>query len=273
MFILLNREDKHNEYIQMLTVIKMIKGDTYKFIYYLDDSNAKWTALRIYGIAFRFFSQISRVTDFKILAEFVELMQTKTLTADEAFAPEISRISEETLMDQVKLGICFENYMKGILLEKKYLVHHIKPVTTSSRFNELKNLQEKQITHKTPIEVKEYRLFDDFEYDEISKLNTLKNLSEKTLNYSLLLENPNYQNLIQINPELIVILKRNRDRRNTLHFLRGLMTFYGKDTVDEWKLLIHYVNDLIVAAHNKLIEELDYPENKKLTMITTANNG
>ncbi|MFC1552663.1 hypothetical protein ACFL6P_08905, partial [Candidatus Latescibacterota bacterium] len=131
----------------------MIKCDSYKFICYLDELNAKWTALRLYGSAFKIFSQISRVTDYKILADFVELMQTKTLTPDEVFSPEKSRINEETLMDQVKLGICFENYMKGILLEKKYLVHQIKAVASSSRYNELRILQNNQRKRNIPIEV------------------------------------------------------------------------------------------------------------------------
>ncbi|MFC1492790.1 hypothetical protein ACFL6O_02430 [candidate division KSB1 bacterium] len=249
----------------------MIKGDSYKFICYLDDLNAKGTALALYGYAFRFFSQISRVTDFKILADYVELMQTKTLSFNEVFAPEISRFADETLMDQVKLGICFENYMKGILLEKKHIVHNIKKVKRSEENKQLVNLKKEQ--NKRPICIKEYKPLDEFEYDEISKQNTLKYLSNNTLSYSTLLEKSNYQKLIQIDPKIIAILKKNRDRRNSLHFLKSTVTLFGKDTVDDWKLLIDYVNDHIVEAYNKLSEELDFPKNNKIAIITTANNG
>ena len=238
----------------------MIQGDTYKFICYLNAINTKGTALGLYTTSCKFFKEIVRVADFKVLKDFVDLAQAKVLSPEETFAPGISRLTDEALMDQVKLGICFENYLKGALLEKGYLVHEIKAHSTSNFKAELKEMRKEQLHLQKPIKIIDYLQFDEYDYEESSKQNTLKSLSQKTLNYSLLLETSEYQDIIQLEPEVREALSQNRKMRNTLHFLGSSGSSYGQSTLKEWELLIRYVNNYIISAHNRLIDDLGFPK-------------
>ncbi|MBL4704283.1 MAG: hypothetical protein JKY54_07165 [Flavobacteriales bacterium] len=121
----------------------MIQGDTYKFLCYKDSNSSKWFALMLYHSAIMFFKKIKRVSNFDSLKEHSEQVLAAR-SIEELTSINTPLESEEAFMDEIKLGICFENYMKGILVENGYLVHRIKPHIGSTAYNELKTLKSQQ---------------------------------------------------------------------------------------------------------------------------------
>lgn len=249
----------------------MIKGDTFKFLYYKDETNAKWFALMLYGVAIRSFKKIYRVKDFKSLKEHVELAQQRQLTDEEMFSDFIINLTTEAIIDYVKLGICFENYAKGVLIEKGYLINKIDVKIHTPYLKELKEIKRKQDKEFCPIKAEDYLKYDSYSYDEEIHQNTLKNLSEKTLDYSVLLEKIEYKKILNISNATLLILNAYRKKRNSIHFLTSMVGSYDSQIISEWTSLISFVNENIIERHNQLIDELGYSINRKIDKIEGVN--
>ncbi|MCD4768676.1 MAG: hypothetical protein K8R35_00725 [Bacteroidales bacterium] len=82
----------------------MIQGDTYEFVYYLNNRNAVCIAIELYRAAIRYFSSISKIEKFTIYNDFFESSKEEYVW-DLWKKPEVKEIFQENLMDQIKLGI------------------------------------------------------------------------------------------------------------------------------------------------------------------------
>jgi hypothetical protein len=238
----------------------MTESNEYKFIFYLNRLNKNSCALGMHNMAYAFFNKIYCVTNYQILNKIIADLQ-KTRNSNPSLLNKLHDFSNESLLDVVKAGICFENFLKGQLMKKGYLIHEIKtPNESSPNYVKLSALKKKQ--KKEPITIDEYKIVDNFEFDRELKLNTLKGLSEKTINYSLLINNKKYQKILNTDPHILSILERFRFERNTLHMLQS--SSWGAEIIYDWERLIKFVNDNIVVEHDKLIINLNYPHSRKI---------
>jgi len=127
-------------------------------------------------------------------------------TLDPTDKSKILPFIHESIIDQTRIIICFENFMKGQLILNEFLVHQL-----SDRHPKLKQLQKKR-----PINI-----------DEVINEKTFKNLSTKpkskfdwteyTLRISTLFSQK-YQEILNLPPGILSFLEEINSKRNKLHF-------------------------------------------------------
>jgi hypothetical protein len=156
--------------------------------------------------------------------------------------------TEEELLDDIKICLCFELYFKATLLTEGYLIHKI----SSAKFSHLKDLKEKQ--GKSPVKIHDFLEKQDFYYDESKKQHTLS-LTEKTLEFSKL-QNGSYQKVICLPIEIHSIIESINSRRNSLHCVDSIVAVFSENRLNELKSLCSFVNDTIIEKHNILVGKL-----------------
>jgi hypothetical protein len=184
----------------------------------------------------------------KIIHEF-ELLKTLSVgLANKSISPMDGRIYEfmfEYLIDNVKILIFFENYMKAELITQNYCIHII-----DSNSNGFKHLAKEQ--HTRPVSLNEINEIENFIIDE--KLNTISHVAikDKTIGLNILLTKPAYYMCIKaIDINLIEILRKMNVYRNQLHFNLDLQFNLSKQLLDEIELLNSFVDKTIVRLVEK----------------------
>lgn len=113
----------------------------------------------------------------------------------------ISSLIFDSLLDSIKICICFEDYFKMLLYNQGCLIHVPKD----------KKLYKRQL--KRPILIEEL-----VSSNIISEKYLLENFRENTLMFSTILNNePYWQYLSGIDNEILSFLKKLNNRRNKLH--------------------------------------------------------
>ena len=144
---------------------------------------------------------------------------------------------EHHLSDTTNVIICFENYMKAVLLLKDFLVHSIKKVNTKrtwktmfknySREKKCNLLRMKQ--SKEPLLMNDLRQIKNFELTENNTRTKWEVIESTTLNFTTMLK-PGYQKHINLPPDVLEALIRVNQHRNSLHFY-----IYGKIDDNSYK--------------------------------------
>jgi len=145
-------------------------------------------------------------------------------TAGKAVAPFIW----DWLIDEIRICLFFENFMKGELLFQGYVIHQFKDSTNdkSCRIGQLIKRQQKQ-----PIPTS--ALLDQ-------KVQTGE-LHRKTINMELMLR-PSYQELIRLPNDVLLIVRRINENRNKLHFSSEAAGELGEALIRDLKLLDAFVD-------------------------------
>jgi len=134
-------------------------------------------------------------------------------TAGEAVAP----FMWDWLIDEIRICLFFENFMKGELLSRGYVIHQFKDCSNekNSRIGQLIKWQQKQ-----PISSSEL-LAQEVQANELHR---------KTITMELMLR-PSYQELIRIPSDVLVIVKRMNENRNKLHFASEAAGQLGEELI------------------------------------------
>jgi|JI10StandDraft_1071094.scaffolds.fasta_scaffold137532_2 hypothetical protein len=145
-------------------------------------------------------------------------------TAAKTFTP----FMWDWLIDEIRICLFFENYMKGELLYQGYVIHQFKDSTNdkSSRIGQLIKIQQKQ-----PISTSEL-LTQEVKADELHR---------KTINMELMLRT-SYQELIRLPSDVLIIVKRMNENRNKLHFASEATGQLGEADIRDLKLLDAFVD-------------------------------
>lgn len=139
--------------------------------------------------------------------------------------------NHEKLIDYIKISVAFEAYNKAILINRGFVVHKI-----DRKFN--KTLHKLQNDGK-PVQN------EDFLRSNFSNINLRMKTAElngfekgyTTINYAHTL-NDDYQEIIQIDKQLIHELKKINQKRNKLHFytdFQGAFSVY--DLLKKWEYI------------------------------------
>ncbi|WPP49062.1 hypothetical protein [Catalinimonas niigatensis] len=155
----------------------------------------------------------------------------------------------EKLIDYIKISIAFETYNKAILIENGVLVHLIKK---SKKTNELYKIQNKGL----PVKIEEFKRACAFKRDSFFENYYLEGLrlGYPTISYSTTL-NENYQNIINLNQDLLLRLKEINEKRNRLHFFTEFSgAFEVEFHLKKWRQIMESANETITM---KLKERLD----------------
>jgi hypothetical protein len=178
----------------------------------------------------------------KIIHEFELLKTLNVELTNKSISPMDTRVHEfifEYLIDNIKILIFFENYLKAELITQNYCIH-----TIDSNCEGFKQLAKEQL--KRPVSLKEIYEIENFIVDE--KLKTISHVAikDKTIGLNILLTKPAYYMCIKaIDINLIEILRKMNVYRNQLHFNLDLQFNLSKQLLDEIELLNSFVDKTI----------------------------
>ncbi|NVK83166.1 MAG: hypothetical protein HWE21_02530 [Cytophagia bacterium] len=143
-----------------------------------------------------------------------------------------------SLIDSVKISMCFENFGKSMLLVQGYLVHNI----NKDIYPELAKKQRVE-----PVFIDE--LPDDWiisgkiKTQDESLQRVKKGLLHQTINYSTTLKEEAYIKACKYKDEHLDLLKRINSYRNNLHLSSSLNFILRDNTYDEYLQLHKFVTD------------------------------
>jgi hypothetical protein len=227
---------------------KVKPSDFPAFEWYLEEGRRKIFAsnLLTFGV-----SVFKRATVIKKLDLLTAMHQSGEAKDQKIFKAKLEDVLLDSLIDNIRITICFENYFKAKLLLNDILIHCIDNQKNRSLSAEQK---------KRPIEVKE--IIAKRTVDEMSVLNDL--LKNKTINYYTILKTPEYIRLLNVPPETIDFLREKNLQRNTLHLHFGEVFLIGDTIIQQYHELVTIVDRDISLLQNTLINELDPQSPSKL---------
>ncbi len=223
-------------------------GDFDLFECYLEINRSKLIAVNLMTFGARHFKTSTIILK---LLEIENYYKSEEKTISE-FVQKFSEVLFDSSIDDIRIGICFENYFKAKLLLNGFLVHKINP-------DKLKPLANEQKIR--PIEVKE--IITQLNYPD--NFNLLKQvLKETTLDYSTFLSKKEYLKYFNIDNDIITFLDKLRIKRNKLHLLIYERFDISLNLIEKYKRLNNIVDADIAFLQNTIINELDPNSRSKL---------
>jgi len=188
---------------------------------------------------------IKGVYRFKYFEEYIS--QKKSSNQEDKKSEYWTASYHELIVDYIKISIAFENYNKVALLRKGYLIHKI-----DRKFN--KKLYKNQV-NGIPVKVEDFLKNNFTSFESSNSKAKLNGLNEKlfTINYLDTL-NDRHQEIIGLEPQFIVELKKINKKRNQLHFF---IDFKGAHEVNRYIQQWTYIKDMSLDLIEKQFKEVD----------------
>lgn len=176
----------------------------------------------------------------KYVNEFERFKNTYHLENQKERIVTLMEFAFERIIDDTRVIICFENFMKGILLTQGYLAH------VPHKRHKLHEVQKQR-----PIAVEEVLKMDSYRESNLDELD----ITEKSVSFRALLT-PAYQEVIKLPPSLVDVLSRMYDMRNELHFLKITELTGGPKVEQELTELIDFARKIILGSIQNLNDDL-----------------
>lgn len=234
------------------------QDENWQVIYqsYLIRDGVRMNMLRF---AIKYFMSTTLIQNRGLIKDFCKAIGTEEANEFVKIA-EFSKILSDSLIDSIKLTICFENYMKSILLFEGYSIH------TINQGDNLKQL--KKFQKASPVKIKDIFAIrpltaDGSLYSDGSLLYSSSGIGQNTIQISTLL---NYKNAVdyKLDPKVLGFIEDTRDIRNTLHYLHTEGGTFTKDTYSLICKMIDAVNENIILPFNKLASIFKNGDNRYL---------
>ena len=226
---------------------------------YYNPINSLGLAMNLFSFGYLQLSKISLISNYSELVYLIESSNKKETPNFEI----ASKFAIESLIDSIRITICFENFMKGILLLNGYTIHRLKR-------KEFKLLSDKQ--SEQPVQISEILKGRNWEINPEIKANDenikfqIKGILKTTIGMKEL-KMPLYQSTLKIDKKIMEICKPYFEYRNNVHLhVSGDLTFTNS-TSQDIKSLVKYINDHLVKYHNSIIDQIEKGEEYKLSPI------
>lgn len=231
----------------------MKKGKTYSHIssLYKNKFCRDWSFKRLAGNSITYFKKAYLIQNLSKAENHFDNVFELLSNGAKRIPREDPIFFEESLMDSIKIIICFENYMKAVLIRKGYLVHEIKLKDYGRKFKPLGNI------NRTPIKFTDYKKIERFYYDAGAECYVLRGLKSSTISFNTLLNNSDYQDIIKLPLNIVRLLNSFNQYRNSLHLKSGDSSVYSKSYFAEIKGLIRFVNKKMIAPYNDITLKQD----------------
>lgn len=229
---------------------------------YHNQINAMSLSLNLLEFAYFQFKSTYLYQNQEQLREICEINQG-TLVA----VRNVEGFVKNALMDDIKISICFENFIKAFLLANYYVVHEIDR-------NILPELWKTQ--KECPLIFTD--ILKDVPWTENNKIdcqdsqlkNQIRGIKSKTLSYSLILSGTRYQELHKIDPEIIDLLKIINDKRNELHLQSALQFQITNSSYSNFCKLNKYLEKNINQLQNEISNHLGIKAHERIpTMVVS----
>lgn len=172
----------------------------------------------------------------------------------------VSDFALNQLTDCIKITICFENYMKAILLLNGFIIHKLDKQIFPKLYQE---------QFERPISLNEIKAISNWELNE--KINSdneglrfqIKGITKSTIGMKELLS-PNYQNICKMHKEILAICQPYFKYRNNLHlYMDESFSLIETDYLGLTKL-IDFLNPNLVTIQNNLVDKFNKSDAYKL---------
>lgn len=215
-------------------------------------------ALELLSFGHKHFREMERLKKISVLKELCyEFKNNPNSIPDSKKSIEIGFHS---LIDSIRLTICFENYFKSYLLVRGYLVH---------RLNRDKHKQLRIKQEKEPIKLSEHKEDLNWFYNEKLKTENdelkhqLDGISKNTIGMKELLK-PKYLEALEMDLELLKLCKPFFSYRDNVHLHFKEVLEIGGEDFNDFVKIIKFVNKNVVGLQHNLIDGLKIKQSKKM---------
>jgi hypothetical protein len=223
---------------------------------YIEPIRRKFIACSLLTFAFKQFSDATIINELEKIINFYRNNEQDYILKN--FPVTFKNVLFDSLIDSIKIGICFENYFKAKLLLNGFIIHKIKVN------NKLLNAQKER-----PVSVNEITELTSAEAIPI----LANNLQQTTINYSWLLEKSDYYRHFDVDSALIDFLKQLNNKRNELHLMLGERVTLSRAIVSNYRMLNSKVKVDVPILQNTLLTEVAPQSKTKLPVdLTTLDN-
>mgnify|MGYP001347521829 CR=1 FL=1 len=225
---------------------KSLKNVKTHHLCYMHKSNKQSYAMAMIAFGCEVFKSAKHVEDLPLLKSFFMNQNEKTGLSQEAIT-ETPKFILETLIDWVKIIICFENFMKASLLINDYVIHNI------DKNDKILKCFQDQRNH--PLKLQDFLLRYNFSYCITDKTLMLEGITPQTLTMSSLLSKK-YQKIINLPESIYKTLMRLNNERNNLHFYHEARNSYGKKYFEEMDELVDFVDNVMMNLFGHLMKNV-----------------
>lgn len=237
-------------------------GDNPSATYYAKN-NRLGIAMNLIQFAF---GQFNRATCIRRLDRFEELIVQNGKTIgkiDDLKMKQLRPFIFEGLIDSIRISICYENFIKALLLTQGCIVH----IIDSNSSTEYHKLQRKR-----PLRLQDYCQHFPFKKNETNNIQVLPGLTKRTLSFETITKKP-YTDQLKIPIDFIECVKNHYERRNEIHFYIEEHFKFGKVQIDELKKLKEYTNKILIQNNNAIADALKSPDEHYLKLEMLTNDG
>lgn len=197
-------------------------------IMYVDPFNSKYLAMNLLTFGITQFKRSKRILEFKL---FAELQRKQSLN-------EIYEFAICNINDTIRIAICFENFMKAVLLLNNCIVHIIK---NDQLYKPLNRKQKEE-----PVFIRELREIQDFEFTSTRDVKVvLPGIVNKTIGMGTMLSKA-YQKIIYLPNDILDIVSSINQYRNNLHFYVKEELLINPENIRDLERLSEFVETAIV---------------------------
>jgi hypothetical protein len=223
------------------------KPSDYKiFQAYTDKWVREYFALNMIGFSYSYFLKTTRILEYSKLNDLYSSGRLNDRKFIEQFLLDNRTLILDSLIDDIKISIAFENYLKAKLLLNGFFVHNVNKDRNETQYKNQK---------KRPIESNTLNITEEFECPE---------LLNRTLDYGFLLDKPKYTPYYNLDSEIINYLKEINNRRNNLHFSTNITFRVNQQEFDKLTKLKNLVECEIAILANELKDSLGAKNSSKL---------
>jgi len=220
---------------------KVRPSDFHVFECYLEEGRKKIFACNLLTFAYGIFNRAEVIKKLDLIASMHESGEARDQKkAIEHFGEALL----DSLIDSIRIGVCFENYFKARLLLNDILIHSVD-------HNKNRLLAKEQ--RGRPVEVKE--IISQRTAAEVPILREL--LKDQTINYSTILDVTEYTKLLTIPSDTLKFLQDKNIQRNKLHLHIGETFILGDFIISQYKALRTMVNRDLAILQNELLDKTD----------------
>ena len=219
---------------------------------YFAEKNMKIFALNMVVFGCETFAQAKHIKEIEKLSSQIDLQDKYAKEGKRLSQEIIEQMSEfvlDTIPDWVRITICFENYMKAILLKNGFLIHKIDKNGIG-----LKTLANSQ--NRRPVRLSKFREVRNFSMDINTKQWIVEGLKPQTLDFSLLLRKK-FQDEIQLPEKILKQVSEINSKRNNLHFYHEATNSYSQHFIEDLKQLDKFVKEDMMNLVSSLEIELN----------------
>lgn len=208
---------------------------------YLEEGRRAVWACNLLTFAWQVFK---RAEVIKKLDLIIAIQQSGEAKDQQKAMAKLSDVLLDSLMDNIRISVCFENYFKAKLLLSDLVIHSVSK-------DKNKVLAGEQFGR--PIEVKE--IISTRTAQDLLVLKDL--LRVQTINYSTILDLRAYNKLLSIPDDILQFLQQKNVRRNELHLHINERFDISDHILKQYKELVSIVDVDLAMLQNTLLDKYD----------------